>query len=248
MSKLSDRIRNATRVTPQPLGFVAARTASQATMVLAALAPDGGAAADLADRGAEVVIVGSANAPARPERIEGVEKAVLGAWISGTDEDEAKRFREAGFDFVVFDPDRASATAMLDETIGYVLRLPTELTDIETRALEGFQLDAIDVGEVGAPLTVRRQIDLQRWFALTRKPLMSKVSADISPAELRALRDTNVPVVVVEGRDAVESLRRKIDELPPRSRRKDEDRPLPFVPRTAAAGGEEEHEHDDDDD
>lgn len=248
MSKLSDRIRNATRVTPQPLGFVAARTASQATMVLAALAPDGGAAADLARRGAEVVIVGSANAPARAERIDGVEKAVLGAWIGGTDEDEAKRFREAGFDFVVFDPDRASATAMLDESIGYVLRLPAELTDIETRALEGFQLDAIDVGEVGAPLTVRRQIDLQRLFALTRKPLMSKVSADISAAELRALRDTNVPVVVVEGGDSVEALRRKIDELPPRSRRKDEDRPLPFVPRTAAVGGEEEHEHDDDDD
>ena len=174
--------------------------------------------------------------------------AIAGAWIQGSGEGEAKKYREAGYDFVVVDPNRSSATALLDEDIGYVIALPSDLTDAEVRALEGFQLDALYVGAITGNLTVRRQIDLQRVFALTRKPLMATVPDRITSAELQALRDTNVPVVVVEGGDAVEALRKKIDELPPRARRKDDsDRPLPFVPRTAGVS-EEEHDHDDDDD
>jgi hypothetical protein len=246
VSKLAERIRNVTRLQSQPLGFVTARSAAQATMVLAATTQDARAAADLASRGADVVIVGSAGAPARPEAPEGVT-AVLGAYVAGVEPDESKRFREAGFDFIIFDPDRAGATALLDETIGYVLRLPEDLTDLEVRALEGFRLDAIDIGAFAAPLTVRRQIGLQRLFALTRKPLMSAVMPDIAPAELQALRDTNVPIVTVDGSDAVATLRAKIDALPPRTRRKDEnERMTPFVPHPSGHDEEEdEHDHDD---
>ncbi len=247
MSKLADRIRNATRLQPQGLGFMPARSAVQATMVLAALAPDASSALELGGRGADVVIVGSADAPAQLNgSVGGKEGPILGAWVAGRDADEAKRFREAGYDFVVFDPDRASATAMLDDNVGYILRLPSDVTDLEVRALEGFRLDAIDVGEIAPPLTVRRQIDLQRLFALTRKPLMSRVDAGISSGELQALRDSNVPLVAVDA-SGVEALRRAIDALPARTRRKDDgDRPLPFVPRTAGVGIEEddEHEHD----
>jgi hypothetical protein len=247
VSKLADRIRNATRLQPQPLGFVTTRSAAQATMVLAVVTGDPAAAGELAQRGADVVIVGSPTSPARPEAPQS-GAAILGAYVAGTEPDEAKRFREAGFDFVIFDPDRAGATALLDESIGYVLRLPVDLSDIEVRALEGFRLDAIDVGAIAAPLTVRRQINLQRLFALTRKPLLSAVAADISPAELQALRDTNIPIVTVDSADGVASLRAKIDALPPRTRRKDEnERATPFVPHPAGHG-EEEHEHDDDDD
>ena len=182
MSKLAERIRNATRLQPQPLGFVTARSAEQATMVLAAL--DAGCrrrARTLAARGADVVIVGSADAPraaggargrdGRPRRVR-----------RRSDPDEAKRFREAGFDFVIFDPDRAGATALLDED----RRLHASAARATSRTSRcgrsrGFRLDAIDIGAIAAPLTVRRQIDLQRLFALTRKPLMSRVDAGISP-------------------------------------------------------------------
>jgi hypothetical protein len=248
VSKLAERIRNATRLQPQPLGFMPARAAVQASMVLAALAPDASSVAELADRGADVVIVGSADAPARLDgNVGGKDSPIVGAWVAGSDPDEAKRFREAGYDFVVFDPDRASATSLLDDSVGYILRLPSDVTDIEVRALEAFRLDAIDVGEIATPLTVRRQIDLQRLSALTRKTLMSRVDVGISAGELQALRDSNVPLVAVAGAEAVETLRRAIDALPPRTRRKDEggDRPLPFLPRTVGIDAEDdEHEHD----
>jgi ATP-dependent 26S proteasome regulatory subunit len=111
------------------------------------------------------------------------------------------------------------------------------------RALADFRLDAIYVGKIDA-LTVRRQIDLQRLFGITRKPLMADVSANTSVAEMRALRDANVVVVVTDGADNVEKLRKTIDELPPRTKRRDDERPTPLVPSAAAAGG---HDHDDDD-
>ena len=62
-----------------------------------------------------------------------------------------QQYREGGFDFVIFDPNTAAATALLDEKIGYVLTLPSDLSDNEMRTLESFQLDAIDVGALVRP-------------------------------------------------------------------------------------------------
>jgi len=247
VSKLADRIRNATRPPAPAIGFVRAQSAAPASLVLAATARNAAEAPDLAKRGADVVIIGSAAEPARAGgRVEAGE-AVVGAWAAGTADDEAKQFRESGCDFIVFDPDSAAAAALLDEEIGYVMRLPTDLTDVEVRALEGFRLDAIDVGPVSGPLTVRRQIDLQRLFALTRKPLMATLAGSTGAKELQALRDANVAVIVAADANAVEPLRKLIDALPPRARRKDEnERVMAFVPRTASGAGEEDDEHDDD--
>jgi hypothetical protein len=245
LSKLADKIRNASRSEPQPLGFGSAKAAVAATMVLAGVAPDAQAAAELARRGADVVIIGSSSSPAAAASGKDAAGAVAGARIAGKAANEATAYREAGFDFVVFDPNSASATALLDDKIGYVLTLPDDLTDNEVRTLESFQLDAIDVGALAGPLTVRRQIDLRRIFAMTRKPLMAAVDAAISVAELQALRDTNVLVAVVEGAQNVERLRKTIDALPPRSRRKDDDRPTPLVPHNAMAEEEsDEHDHE----
>lgn len=241
MSKLADKIRNASRSEPQPLGFGAAKAAAAPTMLLAGLAPDPQAAAELVRRGADVVIVGSPLSPAAAAGIDG-KGAVAGARIAGKAANEAKAYREAGYDFVVFDPNSASATALLDEKIGYVLTLPGDLTENEVRTLESFQLDAIDIGTVAGPLTVRRQIDLRRIFSMTRKPLLASVDAAISVAELQALRDTNVLIAAVEGAENVERLRNTIDALPPRRRRKDRDRPTPLVPHNAMVEEEEEEE------
>ncbi len=241
MSKLSDKIRSAARSEPQPLGFGAAKVAVVSTMVLAAAASNAGAAAELVRRGADVVILGPASAGSGTD----VSGAIAGARIGGKSAGEAAEYRAGGFDFVIFDPNTATATALLDEKIGYVLALPTDLSDNELRTLESFQLDAIDVGALSGPLTVRRQIDLRRIFAATRKPLMATIDAAISVAELQALRDTNVLVAVVEGPENVERLRKTIDALPPRSRRKDDDRPTPLVPHNAMAEEEsDEHDHE----
>jgi hypothetical protein len=243
LSKLADKIRKATRQAPQPLGFGSAKAASEPTMVLAALG-DGAAAVDLAKRGADVVIIGSAGAPAASSKPG--DGAIAGAWIAGRADNESTAYREAGFDFVVFGAD-AAATSLLDENVGYVMALPDDMSDNDLRTLEAFQLDAVDVGTIDGAMTVRRQIALRRIFATTRKPLLARVGASITATELQALRDTNVVVVAAEGGDNVERLRQLIDGLPPRHRRKDgDDRPTPHVPR-AVGGDEHEHEHEDDD-
>jgi hypothetical protein len=246
LSKLAEKIRNASRSEPQPLGFGAAKAAVVPTMVLAGITRDVGAAAELAKRGADVVIIGSSAAPATAGSGKDVKGAIAGARIAAGAANEATAYREGGFDFVIFDPSTASATALLDEGVGYVMILPNDLTDNEVRTLESFHLDAIDIGALPVPLTVRRQIDLRRIFAMTRKPLMASINAAISAAELKALRDTNVLVVAVEGAENVERLRKTIDALPPRSRRKDDDRPTPLVPHGPMAEEEEEHDHDHD--
>lgn len=210
-------------------------------MLLVGIAKDAKDAADLAKHGADAIVLTGA----RPEAAKAVE-GVVGAVIAGKQDDEAKLYREGGFDFVVFDPNQAAATALLDEQVGYVLTLPRDIDEQDLRSLESFQLDAIDVGSIDGGLTVRRQIELRRIFSLTRKPLWARVKADISILELQALRDTNITMVAAEKADEIEKLRATIDALPPRARRRDgEDRPTPFVPRTVGID-EEDHGEDED--
>ena len=172
--------------------------------------------------------------------------AIAGAAIAGKADDEAKAYREGGFDFVVFDPNQASATALLDEKCGYVMSIPKDFDEHDLRALEAFQLDAVDVGVIDNLLTVRRQIELRRVFGMTRKPLMARLKGDISSVELQAMRDTGVVIVASDKAEDVERLRKTIDGLPPRARSRNEDRPTPLVPQAAAVDDDDEHDHDHD--
>ena len=245
MSKLSDKIRKVTRLQQsQSLGFGASKTASEPSMVLAGLTTDAAKTDELTRRGADVIIIDAGTAA--PNGRKPADGVVAGARIAGRADNEASAWKEAGYDFVIFNPDEAAAASLLEESIGYVLAAPADLSDTEWRTLEAFQLDAIDIGPIDGAMSVRRQIDLRRIFSMTRKPLMATVAADVSPAALQVLRDTNVVVVVAEGPAAVEKLRATIDALPPRARRKDsDDRPVPLVPQSATVGdGDEEHDHE----
>ena len=246
MSKLADKIRRTSRLEAQQLGFVTARATKNATLVLVGRASDARDAAELTQKGADVVVIGN---PADGELdVKSIGCESVGAWITGGI--TATQLKERGFDFVVFDPDETPSTAVLADDIGYVMHLPEGVDDTTLRTIESFQLDAISVGTVESALTVRKQIELRRIFGLTRKPLAAAVAADISVEELQALRDTNVAVITCEGAANVERLRATIDALPPRSRRKDDERPTPLVPRSTAAAGEDdddddgEHEHE----
>lgn len=236
MSKLADRIKSVTRLSLGGIGFGAARAGQEPTMVLAGIAKDARDAAELAKRGADAVIL----AGGRPESGSEIQGAIAGATIAGKADDEAAAYREGGFDFVVFDPNQTTATALLDEKVGYVMVLPRDMDEHDLRALEAFRLDAIDVGAIDGNLTVRKQIELRRIFGVTRKPLLARVKGDISGPELRALRDTNVVIVAAERGDDVEKLRKAIDALPVRARHKDDERPTPLVPRPTAGDGDEE--------
>lgn len=239
MSKLADKIRRVSRFEAQPLGFVTARATKDASIVLAGIAGDGKAATALMQSGADVVIIETADGTVP----SGLDEAIIGAWLG--DNTGAAALKTAGFDFAIFDPDTTPSTAVLEEDIGYVMALPADMTDVELRSIEAFQLDAIDVGELTAGATVRKQIDLRRIFALTRKPLLARVPASISRDQLQALRDTNVAVVAIAGADGVAALRKTIDELPPRARRRDDERAMPVIPRSAPGAGDGDEDDED---
>jgi hypothetical protein len=231
LSKLAEKMKSVTRLASAPLGFGTARASTEPTMVLAGIARDAKEARELAGRGADVVVL----AGSKPEAGRELEGVIVGAIIPGKVDDEARAYREGGFDFVVFDPNAALATALLDETVGYVMILPKDADEADLRTLDAFQLDAVDVGAVDGSLTVRRQIELRRISALTRKPLMARIRGDVSSRELQALRDTSVVIVAADKAEDVQKLRATIDGLPPRARRRDgDDRLTPLVPRAAA--------------
>lgn len=243
MSKLADKIRKASRLEQAAIGFGTARATRESTMVLLGSARDASAAEQLRDKGADAVIIGAADVPAPATAPDGAAEAATGGWI-GASGGDAKALKAGGYDFVIFDPDRTPSTAVLEESVGYVLALPSDISELELRTIESFQLDAIYVGAIDAALTVRKQIDLRRIFGLTRKPLIATVPASIEGPQLQALRDTNVIAVLASSPDDVAKLRATIDALPPRTRRKDDERPTPLVPQASAGDGDEEHDHD----
>ncbi len=257
MSKLADKIRKASRLEQSAIGFGAARVTTEPSMVLVGIARDATTAEQLRAKGADAVIVGAADAAAPVAAAPvaaapvaaapvstagGAKDDITGGWIAG--DGDAGAMKDGGYDFVIFDPDNTPSTAVLEESIGYVLALPADISDMELRSIESFQLDAIAVGTLENALTVRKQIDLRRVFALTRKPLMATVTGTVAGPQLQALRDTNVIAVAASTPEDVERLRKTIDGLPPRVRRKDDERPTPLVPRTSGAEEEPEHDHD----
>jgi hypothetical protein len=198
----------------------------------------------MAQRGADAVVIGSPGSAASPNDAKQAEGAIAGGWLDGRADGASKACKDGGFDFVLFDPDKTASTAVLEEGIGYVISVPNDVSDNELRAIEGFSLDALYVGEIKGAMTVRKQMELRRMFGLARKPLMASIPAELSQSELQALRDTNVVVVASDSADGVDKLRKLIDALPPRSRRKeDPERPIAMVPRSAPGADEE----DDDD-
>jgi hypothetical protein len=253
MSKLAERIRRTMQGNAKPIGFAAASRASNPSMLLAVSfsTPDAKRASDAATKGADTCLFGPADG--RPSDVEAAVKEVgdapCGVWYRHLDAQVAEQLTEAGADYIVFDADAASAAALLGSDVGYVLAYETDLTDIYVRTLQSFPLDAVFLRDWRSPLTVRGQMDLVRLASLSGKPIMLTISPDIDARELESLRDAGVAIVALDGDDkrsleALPALRKAIDSLPPRRRRREE-RPEAIVPRAEPSPSAEEEEEED---
>ena len=244
MSKLSDRIRRASKVTPAPLGFGPAAVQAKAPSMLIVVrlaANETGKAADAAKAGADAIIL--AGDPGKAK----ANSAILGLAPEKADQKAATAAREAGVDFLVLDPAKALAEAMLDQKIGYVLVLSEPMDDVRTRLLGDLNLDAIIIQAPTAPVTLAQLLELRRIAGLTRTPLLVQADASIEGSLLQVLRDSGAAGVVVEASaiGKLAELRERIASLPTPGRQQDE-RAEVTVSAEAAAG----HSHDgyDDDD
>jgi hypothetical protein len=242
MSKLSDRIRRASRPQPARLGFGPMQAAEKAPSMLVIVRlgiSETSKAADAAKAGADAIIL--AGDPAKAK----ANGTILGLAPDKTDQKTSSSARDAGVDFLVLDPAKALAESMLDQKLGYVLTLSEPLDDIRTRLLGDLNLDAVIVKAPSAPVTLAQLLELRRIGGLTRTPMLVQLEATADAALLQVLRDSGVAGVIVEasGISKVGELRERIANLPAPGRKKDE-RAEVTVSASAAAG----HAHDDDDD
>jgi hypothetical protein len=258
MSRLGEKIRKSMRMESAPMGFgaTATRTRTPSMLLLVqgpvAKMPQRG---DLSDTGVDAVLL-SLGDPERETRE--VEKWVkesgdvpCGAQVASASGKAAAALKETGVDFLAFDAEATSAEALLATELGYVLVLSGEPSDSFLRAMEPLRLDALLVPDWRPPLTVQGQLELQRLVLLSRTPLIVPVPLDVAPGELECLRDAGVAAVAVNAADSatwdrLTTLRRAIDELPPRRRRREEraEALLPSVGKLAVHAEEEEDEEE----
>jgi len=255
MSKLAERIRRAMRVDSPPMGFGAAARVSNPSLLLAALLPSLSpeAAKEAVARGADTCLVAASDAKDREvkEVVEALGEVPCGLHLRRLDGETAGHLAELGIDYAAFEPETALATALLESNVGHVLSLESDLPDIYLRTLEVLPLDAILLRHWKGPLTVRQQMELHRISGLARKPLILPVSPQVTGDELQMLREAAVIAIAVEGDskaafDTLASLRKVIDELPPRRRRREEhgEAILPRVAEAVASAPEEGEEEE----
>ena len=217
MSKLSEQMRRASRAESRPVGFTAVATAPQPTMLVVAEAGVDDAAKVAKNADALLLPEGASDAAVRAAAAAGVP---VGVRLAKGDRAQVAALRGAGVDFILL-TEEASASALMDEEVSFILDVPREPTETDLRALDSLPLEAVLAPPIDAALTIRHSIGLRRYVAFARKPLMLPVAGDIDAADLEALRELNV-VLLLAPASAAAALREKVTGLPPRRRRRTE--------------------------
>jgi hypothetical protein len=223
MSKLSDRMRRAGRAESRPVGFTAAATAAQPSMLVVAALAAGETAGDTT---ADALLLPEGSTP-EAVTAAAAAGAPVGVRAPKADRATVAALREAGADFFVLS-DEAAASALTDEDASYILEIDGERTDTELRGLDGLAIEAVLAPAVDGALTIRRTINLRRLVAFTRKPLLLPVDPGMDAGDLEALRDMNVLLLLTPSA-GVAQLRERVLAIPPRKRR---DRSPVGVPTT----------------
>jgi hypothetical protein len=255
MTKLADLIRRSMRVSSTPMGFVPSAAKAPATMLLLAFATERWkhTVADAASAGADAFVL--ANRPNDKEIAEAIEAAsgrpcgILAADVAA---DQVERLPAAGIDFLVLEPD-SPASALQNEKLTLLLHLRQELTDVQLRTLDPLSFAALYVEREHGPITILRQMELQRVSGLARKPLALRIDAGATQQDLLALREAGVALLAVDMKDrdaagTLRNLRGVIDGLPRRKSGRTDNLPRVSMPGTGAAAEEGEDEDDEDDD
>ena len=230
MSKLIEKLEQASRGAGQTMGFKAAAAASGPSMVLVAALPakDTGGAEDFA--GSQVDALVAYAKKSKHESLEQIARvagdAPWGVWLDKVTMEGVKQLEEAGGDFVIFEPDHAPAALLQANEIGKVLKVDLAEQDRTLRAVEELAVDAvlIDIAEEDKGPTVSH-IMYCRWISgVMSKPLLVAVQPDIAEGDLQALWEGGANGVVVDlkeeqARSRLPDLQQAIKALPARSKR-----------------------------
>ncbi len=244
MSKLADRIKRASRVEAGPMGFGVAAERRASPTLLCLLRLDRDQAKKAGDGGADAVILAGLEAAKLGDVLKALGDLPVGLLLDDAQRQTVAAARAAGADFVLLDEESA-AEAVLEEKVGFVLRVAAGAGDTELRALAGLPLDALEIAPVEEPFTVRRLMELRRLALLSQTPLLVEVAPDTAASRLEALRDAGVAGVILDGESAhkLAALREAVLALPARGRRRDE-RAEALLPTLTAGPDLEDEEPD----
>jgi len=253
MSKLATLLRRAGRTEPAPMGFsLGGNRAKSPGMLVTVILDDldQAAAAAAVKAGAETLLFDKADLDKDAEKIRALTASVdvpCGLRLTKPAAKAAAAARGLGLDYLRIDDD-APAALLLDEEEGFVFAVEEDASDTFLRTLDSMFVDALYVGEIEAPFTLRRQLELRRLSGFARKPLVVLAGNPLNSEDLECLRDAGVAAVMIAAGGGLDkqlaSLRASIEAMRPRRRRRNDRQDsvavLPSVGHAEDDEGEEE--------
>ncbi len=260
MSKLIDKLNQASQTVPQPMGFTVVQPVSPKPKLLLIASLTQVNIDSLADYvagadGGLLHIHQSSEAKALQEVSQAISDIPWGVWLRDSGQPEIKQIIKAGCDFVVFPAAKTSLAILQNEAVGRILEVEASLSDGLLRAIDELPVDAVLIaGELREDyfLTWHHLMLFQRFTNLLTKPLLVSIPLNVTANELQALWEAGVDGVIVEVEDGqpvggVSKLRQAIDKLafPSQRKRRKTKALLPHIGQAMGAeteGGDEEEE------
>ena len=233
MSRLIDKLKQASQAEHPPMGFRAAKNISKPRMLIVARLSqtDVDNPAELvagADAGLLPIDRPGSGVKLLEKIVQAVPDIPWGGWLDSTNRDEIKQVEKAGFDFLFFPAAKMSLALLEAEKIGRILAVEASLDEGLIRAINELPADAVfvDIRQKEEYFLTWQQLMIFQYFAtLLTKPLLVTVPLNVATNELQVLWELGVDGVVVEtapGQPAggLKKLRQMVDGLTPPLKRK----------------------------
>jgi hypothetical protein len=244
MSQLIDKLQAILKGAPKQIGFGAVRSKERPYMVLVADIDGDNVKAD-ALSSADVILF-AADSSAKIVKAAGDKPWGKLVDDAGADEDSVAALQKAGADFAVFSVDSGLFTTEEKNKFGRVLKVDSALSDSLLRTINELPFDALLIaGKTEGRFSWGDLMALRRFSV--SKPLLAAVPSAITAGDLKAIWEAGIDGIVVKAAGAspetLANLRKEMDALAPRSRKRTRDVSLLFGTGKSVQV-EEEHEEE----
>ena len=254
MSKLIDKLKQASQGSPQPMGFGTSRSAKMKPGMILIASLNQANADGLADymSGADAGLWHISSA-SQIKTLQKASKSIpdlpWGWWLDSDAEKDLEKLLKLGDDFVVF-PIDASLALPQDDKLGRVLLIDSSLNASLLRAIDTLPVNAVLVKSgQDSRLTWQDLAFFSLLSSVLTKPLLAGTPSTISNDELQSLWEAGVDGIVIEVEvdkpaGKVNELRQLIDGLSySKSRKRGKVEPLiPYLKSDTGVTSEDEEE------
>jgi len=251
MSKFVDKLKLASQVVAQQMGFRRGQPVSAKPGILLVASLAQASVSNLADLvgGADAGLLEISELERDIKALRGCTEAVpaipWGVWLRGGKWPGSQKIKALGGDFVLF-PAASTPLGVLEGTgVGKIVEVEATLSEGILRTIGELPVDGVCLAveyKDSPSLTLKQLMLFQRVSGLVAKPLLVPVPAKVTAGELRALWEAGVGGVIVAAGVGLRKLRGVIDKLsfPSRRRRGKLKARLPHISEVADIEGEEE--------